>query len=94
VRCDPGFIEARYNLAQALGAAGKTAAAAAELARVLDADPAHLDALFNLARLRLAAGAMAPAKALYERYLALNPPAAWAATARKALLYCAARLSA
>jgi hypothetical protein len=37
---------------------------------------------------------MAPAKALYERYLALNPPAAWAATARKALLYCAARLSA
>jgi tetratricopeptide (TPR) repeat protein len=91
---DPAFIEARYNLAQALEAAGKTDAAATELARVLDADPAHLDALFNLAQLRLAAGAMAPAKALYERYLALSPPAAWAATARKALLYCSARLSA
>ena len=91
---DAGFIEARYNYAQALEAAGKTDAASAELNRVLDADPAYCDALFNLAQLRMKAGEMEAAKALYERYLALDPPADWAATARKAILYCAARLSA
>ena len=36
---------------------------------------------------------MAEAKALYERYLALGPPDDWAATARKAIAYCAASLS-
>lgn len=87
---DPKLIEARYNLAQAMDAAGKRERAAAELARVLEADPAHPDALFNLAQLRMQAGAMGEAKALYERYLALDPPDEWAATARKAILYCAA----
>jgi tetratricopeptide (TPR) repeat protein len=91
---DPAFVEARYNLAQALEAAGKTEAAAAELARVLEADPTHSDAVFNLAQIRLSAGDTGEAKALYERYLALDPPAEWAATARKAILYCTARLSA
>jgi tetratricopeptide (TPR) repeat protein len=91
---DPAFVEARYNLAQALEAAGKTDAAAAELARVLEADPTHSDAVFNLAQIHLAAGEMGEAKALYERYLALDPPSDWAATARKAILYCTARLSA
>jgi tetratricopeptide (TPR) repeat protein len=90
---DPSFVEARYNLAQALEAAGKTDAAALELDAVLDADPDHPDALFNLAQLRMQAGAMAPAKALYERYLALGPPDDWAATARKAIHYCSARLA-
>ncbi len=88
---DPRFIEARYNLAQALEAAGKTDAALIELHRVLDADPTHADAVFNLAQLRLQAGEPAPAKALYERYLALDPPEAWAAKARKAILYCASQ---
>jgi tetratricopeptide (TPR) repeat protein len=91
---DGRLIEARYNLAQALEAAGKPDAAAAELARVLADDPAYADALFNLAQLRLKAGALGEAKGLFERYLALDPPDDWAATARKAILLCDARLSA
>ena len=91
---DPGFVEARYNLAQAFEAAGKTDAAAAELGRVLAADPAHQDAMFNLAQLRMKAGDMNEAKALYERYLASTPPEDWARTARKAIQYCTASLSA
>jgi len=91
---DAGFAEARYNLAQALEATGKGDAAAVELGRVLDADPTHSDAVFNLAQLRLQAGELDEARALYERYLALDPPADWAATARKAIMYCDARLSA
>jgi tetratricopeptide (TPR) repeat protein len=91
---DARFIEARYNLAQALEGAGKLEAAAAELGEVLAADPIYADAVFNLAQLQMKAGDMAAAKALYERYLALSPPADWAATARKAILYCTARLSA
>jgi tetratricopeptide (TPR) repeat protein len=91
---DSRFIEARYNLAQALEAAGKAEAASAELGRVLDADPTHSDAVFNLAQLRMKAGQVGAAKALYERYLALDPPDDWAAKARKAIVYCAARLSA
>jgi tetratricopeptide (TPR) repeat protein len=90
---DPRFIEARYNFAQALEAGGKHAAAEAELGRVLAADPDYADAVFNLAQLKMKAGAMAEAKALYERYLALGPPDDWAATARKAIAYCAASLS-
>jgi hypothetical protein len=89
---DPRFAEARYNLAQAFEAVGKLVAAAGELRRVLDAEPDHPDALFNLAQLRMNAGEMGAAKALYERYLALGPPEEWAAVARKAILYCAARL--
>ncbi|MFI4974334.1 MAG: tetratricopeptide repeat protein [Caulobacterales bacterium] len=91
---DAGFVEARYNLAQALEATGKLDAASIELSRVLDADPEHSDAVFNLAQLRMKAGEMGPAKALYERYLALGPPEDWAATARKAIMYCAASLPA
>ncbi len=91
---DAGFAEARYNLAQAFEAAGKSDAAAVELDRLLEADPTHPDALFNLAQLRMKAGEMGAAKALYERYLALGPPDDWAATARKAILYCAAALPA
>ncbi|HUO13034.1 MAG TPA: tetratricopeptide repeat protein [Caulobacteraceae bacterium] len=91
---DPGFVEARYNLAQALEAGGKAEEAAAELRRVLDADRGHADATFNLAQLTMAAGDIAAAKTLYERYLALGPPDAWAAMARKAILYCTARLTA
>jgi hypothetical protein len=91
---DEGLVEARYNLAQALEAAGKMDAAADELVGVLEADPAYADAVFNLAQLRMNAGEMGAAMALYERYLSLGPPAAWAATARKAILYCLARMSA
>jgi hypothetical protein len=87
---DPRFVEARYNLAQALEAAGKTDAATVELDHVLTADPTHPDAMFNLAQLRMQAGDLGGAKALYERYLALDPPDEWAATARKAIVYCMA----
>jgi tetratricopeptide (TPR) repeat protein len=90
---DAAFVEARYNLAQAQEAAGKADAAAAELVRVLEADPSHADAVFNLAQLRMKAGEMGEAKALYERYLALGPPDDWASTARRAILYCTARLA-
>ncbi len=90
---DPDFIEARYNLAQALEGADKPQAAAVELGRVLEADPAHTDALFNLAQLRMKAGEAAQAKALYEHYLALDPPDRWAATARKAIVYCTALIA-
>lgn len=85
---DPDFIEARYNLAQALEAVGKSGEAIAELGRVLAADPTHADAVFNLAQLTMQAGEVVNAKALYERFLSLNPSADWAATARKAILYC------
>jgi hypothetical protein len=91
---DADFVEARYNLAQALEAAGKMDAAADELAQVLAADPTYADAVFNLAQLRMNAGEMGEAIALYEQYLSLGPPDAWAVTARKAILYCLARLSA
>jgi hypothetical protein len=87
---DARFVEARYNLAKALEAAGKTDAASAELDRVLAADPTHPDAVFNLAQLRMQAGDLGAARALYERYLALGPPDEWAATARKAIVYCMA----
>jgi hypothetical protein len=50
--------------------------------------------VFNLAQLRMKGGEMSEAMALYERYLKLGPPAAWAATAQKAILYCLARMSA
>ena len=85
---DPRFVEARYNLAQALDAGGRADAAAGELVRVLEADPQHPDAVFNLAQLRMKSGAMGEAKTLYERYLALDPPEDWARTARRALRYC------
>ena len=75
-------------------AAGKPAAAAGELDRALDADPNYADAVFNLAQLKMSRGELAAAKALYERYLALDPPPDWAHTARKAILYCTAQLSA
>jgi tetratricopeptide (TPR) repeat protein len=91
---DPMFVEARYNLAQALEAAGKADAARGQLEAVLDADPNHADALFNLAQLHMKTGEMGSAKRLYERYLALDPPDHWAATARKAILYCTASLRA
>ena len=87
---DARFVEARYNLAQALEAAGKTEAATIELDRILAADPTHSDAMFNLAQLRMQAGELGAAKTLYERYLALGPPDEWAATARKAIVYCMA----
>jgi tetratricopeptide (TPR) repeat protein len=91
---DPAFVEARYNLAQALEAQGKHAAAATELDRLLTSDASHPDALFNLAQLRMQAGDIGAAKALYERYLTLDPPDDWALTARRAIQYCEARLSA
>jgi len=91
---DPRLIEARYNLSEALEAGGKIDGAAAELERVLADDPAYADAVFNLARLRMKLGALGAAKTLYERYLSLDPPDDWAATARKAISYCAAQLSA
>jgi len=90
---DADFLEARYNLAQALEAVGKPEAAAVELGRVLAADPTHSDAMFNLAQLRMKAGEAGEAKALYERYLALGPPDPWAATARKAIVYCMALIA-
>jgi tetratricopeptide (TPR) repeat protein len=89
---DPGFVEARYNLALALEASDKLGQAAEELARVLELEPAHADAVFNLAQLRMKSGNILAAKMLYERYLALDPPADWAATARKAITYCTAQL--
>ncbi len=91
---DAGFVEARYNLAQALEATSREPAAAIELEKVLASDPSHSDAVFNLAQLKMKGDDVGAAKALYERYLALDPPADWAATARRAILYCEARLSA
>ena len=91
---DAAFVEARYNLARAFESAGKAQAATAELARVLDSDPRHADAVFNLAQLTMKSGEMGAAKTLFERYLALDPPDAWASLARKAVIYCAAHLSA
>jgi tetratricopeptide (TPR) repeat protein len=91
---DPDFVEARYNLAQAFEAQGKPDAAAAELDRLLRTDARHPDAVFNLAQLRMKAGELGAAKALYERYLALDPPSDWALTARRAIQYCEACLSA
>ena len=91
---DARFAEARYNLAQALEASGKADAAEAELSRLLELEPAHADALFNLAQLRLKTDDLAAARGLFERYLALDPPDDWAATARKAVAYCAAHLPA
>jgi tetratricopeptide (TPR) repeat protein len=91
---DPRLNEARYNLAQALEAAGKLLAAEAELEKLVASEPDYADALFNLAQLRLKRGLVSDAKELFERYLACDPPADWAATARKAITYCVAKLSA
>jgi len=89
---DADFCEALYNLALTLEASGKFAAASDELGRLLALDPGHGDALFNRAQLLMKAGMMAEAKTHYERYLSLDPPSEWAAMARKAITYCAARL--
>jgi len=91
---DPKFVEARYNLSLAYEATGEPKRAATELRRVIEHDASYADALFNLARLQMKEGELAAAKALYEQYLALDPPSEWAATARKAITYCSARLSA
>jgi len=91
---DPDFLEARYNLAQALESAGKGDAAGVELERLLSVDPNHADAMFNLAQLRMSAGQMGAAKSLFERYLGLEPPEDWAEIARKAIRYCNAHASA
>jgi tetratricopeptide (TPR) repeat protein len=90
---DAKFLEARYNLAQTLEAAGKPDEADLELSRVLKADGTYADAAFNLAQLRMKAGKLGEAKALYEHYLRLGPPDEWAATARRAILYCATQLA-
>jgi tetratricopeptide (TPR) repeat protein len=91
---DPGFVEARYNLSQAYEFAGRPDAARQELVKVLEIEPGYGDALFNLAQLELKRGALAQARALYDAYLASDPPAEWAAKARRALTYCIAQLSA
>jgi len=90
---DADFVEARYNLALALEASGKQWQAAEELARVLGLEPRHQDAVFNLAQILMRTGNLAEAKLFYERYLDLDPPANWAATARKAITYCSAQLA-
>jgi tetratricopeptide (TPR) repeat protein len=89
---NPGFIEARYNLALALEAVGKVEAAQGELSAVLGIDGTYADAVFNLAQLRMKAGDVGAARTLYERYLTLDPPDDWTATTRKAITYCAAML--
>lgn len=91
---DADFVEARYNLALAYEATNRLGQAAEDLERALAIDPLYYDAMFNLAQLRMKDGDIASAKYHFERYLASNPPAEWAATARKAILYCTARLSA
>jgi len=91
---DTDFVEARYNLALALESSGKLKETLDELARVLDRDPNYSDAVFNRAQMLMKAGEIAEAKQLYLRYLELDPPDDWAATARKAITYCSARLSA
>jgi len=91
---DPDFVEARYNLALALESTGKLGDALTELAAVLAFDPDYSDAIFNRAQMLMKSGDIAGAKELYERYLTLDPPADWAATARKGITYCSARLSA
>jgi tetratricopeptide (TPR) repeat protein len=91
---DAEFVEARYNLAQALERLGKIDLARDELLRLLQTEPAYADARFNLAQLELKRGDIAAAKAQFEAYLAAGPSEDWAATARKAIQYCNARLSA
>lgn len=91
---DPDFVEAHYNLAQACEAVRQYDRARAALAEVLARDARHADALFNLAQIDLNAGDLAAAKARFEQYLAADPPSDWAEKARKAILYCTAKLSA
>lgn len=90
---DPDFPEARYNMALALESLGRPTQARAELNEVLRREPDYEDAVFNLAQMLLKEGNVREAKTLYERYLALDPPSAWAVTARKAILYCSALLT-
>lgn len=91
---DPDFVEAHYNLAQACEAVRQYDRARAALAEVLARDARHADALFNLAQIELSGGNIAAAKQRFEAYLAADPPPDWADKARKAILYCAAKLSA
>jgi len=91
---DPEFVEARYNLALALESTGNLVEALQQLTDVLALEPGYSDAVFNLAQLLLKSDDVAGAKAKFERYLELSPTADSAAVARKALTYCASRLSA
>jgi tetratricopeptide (TPR) repeat protein len=91
---DPDFVEAHYNLAQACEAVRQYDRARAALVEVLARDARHADALFNLAQIELSGGDLAAAKARFEQYLAADPPSDWAEKARKAILYCTAKLSA
>lgn len=91
---DPGFAEARYNLAQVYERLGKLDLAREELAAAVEREPGYGDARFNLAQLELKRGALAEAKRHFERYLADAPPPDWADKARRAIQYCKAAMSA
>lgn len=91
---DPGFVEAQYNLGLAYEAVRQFDRARAALLDVLDRDSGHADALFNLAQIEMSRGDLVAAKARFETYLSGHPPEDWAEKARRAILYCNAKLSA
>lgn len=79
VRNDPVI---HYNIAAAYWEEGRSDAAAAEFAKVIELDPGMADAYRNLAYARIGTGDLKGAIEAFERYLEVAPEAADAAEIR------------
>jgi tetratricopeptide (TPR) repeat protein len=73
VELDPGHVDALYNAAVALAAAGRHEEAARDYARILAIDPGAVDAMIGLGRASLLSGQPAEAEAPLRRAQAIAP---------------------
>ncbi|TIU07318.1 MAG: tetratricopeptide repeat protein, partial [Mesorhizobium sp.] len=62
IKCDPGFVEAWFNLAGLMSDEGREASARRHLQKAIALDANYADAVFNLARLEFDAGNLAEAR--------------------------------
>ncbi len=73
IALNPGYADARINLAVGLARRGLSGEAAAQFRAVLQSNPKHVTALFNLGRIELNSGDLRNALAHLERANSLAP---------------------